>query len=128
MSYFARTDEGDLAFPRVVVTDPAQCARQQAVDILSLWYTEYFLDQSIGFPWQELLGLKIVSTTEIEAVLQQALLSVTGAVSVTTDVNFDRAQRAFSYSFEMILNTGAIVTGGSNQAFQVQSQGSTGTA
>jgi hypothetical protein len=119
---FLRTDEGDLAIPRVIVTDPGQCARQQAIDILALWASEWFLDQSIGFPWQSLLGLKIVNTTQIEALLKQAILSVTGVTSVTAQVQFNRTQRAFSYNFSATLNTGAILTGGSNQPFRVSNQ------
>jgi len=123
VSTFAIEDDGDLQIPRVLVTDPGECARLQCVQILGLWASEWFLDQNLGFPWKTILGLKIVSTTQIESLLKQAILSVTGVVSVTAQVNFNRVQRAFSYNFEAVLNTGAILTGGSNQPFSVLANG-----
>lgn len=122
MTTFLRTDEGDLAIPRVIVTDPGQCARQQAIDILALWASEWFLDQNIGFPWAAVLGLKITNTTLIESLLEDAILSVTGVIAVVAQVDFNRQQRAFSYSFSATINTGAVLTGGSNQAFSVSAQ------
>lgn len=120
MTTFARTTTGDLAIPRSIVTDPSECARQQAIDILSLWASEWFLDQSVGFPWSMLLGLKIVNTTQITALLRQALLSVTGVVSVDVDSQFNRVARSFAYTFKAKLDTGKVLTGGTNQPFVVQ--------
>ena len=119
MSFFQRTETNDLAIPRVRVTDLPNCARQQAIDILSLWQGEYFLSTQDGFPWQLLMGLKILNTTQIEGLLKEAILSVQGVVSVTAQVLFNRVARAFSYSFTAQLATGDVLTGGSNQAFSV---------
>ena len=119
MSFFQRTDTNDLAIPRVLVADLPSCARQQAIDILSLWAGEWFLDQAVGFPWNSLMGLKILNTTQIDGLLKEAILSVQGVVSVTAQVLFNRAARAFSYSFTAQLATGDVLTGGSNQAFSV---------
>jgi hypothetical protein len=123
VSTFAIKDDGDLEIPRVLVTDPGECARLQATQILNLWAGEWFLDQNVGFPWSSILGLKILNTAAIESLLKQAILSVTGVVSVVAQVNFNRVQRAFSYTFAATLNTGAILTGGSNQAFSVNANG-----
>lgn len=119
MSTFARTQSGDLQVPRVLVTDLAQCARQQLIDILALWQGEWFEDTNLGFPWQKLMGLKIVNTTQIEVLLKDAILSVQGVQSVSAEVLFNRAQRAFSYTFSAQLQSGQVLTGGSNQAFEV---------
>ena len=119
MSYFARTPTNDIAVPRVLVTDPAQCARQQATDVLNLWQLEWFLNRNDGFNWPRYLGQKIVSTSQLQAAIESALLTVTGVLSVTATVSFDRVRRAFSYSFEARIDTGQILRGGSNQAFQV---------
>jgi len=121
MSFFLRTSTNDLSIPRQLISDPASCARQQAVDVLQLWAQEWFLDQNLGFPWGDVLGLKIVNTTQIQALLEQAILSVQGVVSVTATVSFDRVRRAFSYSFTAPLDTGQILSGGSNVAFSVSS-------
>ena len=120
LSTFARDPTtGDLLIPRVLVADPAECARQQCVDVLGLWQGEWLLDQGIGFPWGDLLGIKIVSTAKIQALLEQAIRSVTGVVGVTVQSTFDRARRAFAYNFQAPLNSGAILSGGSNQPFRV---------
>jgi hypothetical protein len=116
----ARTETGDVAIPRVVVSDPAQVALQTIKDLFALWQGSWFLDQSVGFPWaQAVLGIKNPNVSQIQALIQQALLSVTGVVTVVAQVVFNRIQRAFGYAFAATLNTGAIITGGTNQAFQV---------
>ena len=123
MSTFAIQDDGDLEIPRVLLTDAENCARLQATQILQLWAGEWFLDQNIGFPWSAILGLKILSTGAIESLLKQAILSVTGVTSVVAQVEFNRVARAFSYTFSATLDTGAILTGGSNQPFSVLANG-----
>jgi hypothetical protein len=96
------------------VTDVAQCIRQQVIDGLALWKSEYFLDQLAGFPWaQSVLGQKLVNTTQISALLRQFLLSIQGIVSVQATSIFNRAARQFSYSYWAQLDTGQILTGGS---------------
>ncbi len=113
MTETARTSSGDLVFPRVLVTDFASCILQQVKDGLALFQLEWFLDQNAGFPWVFLLGVKIVSTQQIETSLQQFLLSIPGIVSVTASSSFNRAARQFSYDYWAQLNNGQILTGGS---------------
>jgi hypothetical protein len=118
-----RDATGDLVLPRVLVSDPASVALQGIRDILGLWQGEFFLDQSAGFPWLSFLGQTNPNTTQIAALLQQAILAAPYVISVKATSSFDRALRAFSYNFAAQLNTGEVVTGGSNQAFQVSGGG-----
>lgn len=120
MSTTARTASGDLQLPRVILTDPAQVARQSTVDSLSLWLGEWFLDNSVGFPWlQQVLGLKNPNITKIKALLRQTILAQPYVVDVVADAAFNRSTRAFAYSFAATLNTGQIITGGSGTPFAV---------
>jgi hypothetical protein len=121
-----RTLSGDLQLPRVILTDPATVAVQSIKDILALWEGDWFLDTGAGFPWlQSVLGVKNPNVTEIKGLLQQAIMFAPYVVSVTAVAVFNTALRAFFYTFQATLNTGQIITGGSNQAFQVQPSGST---
>lgn len=120
MSTFARTISGDLQIPRVLVTDPAQVARQTIIDKLSVWQGEWFLDQNVGFPWvQKVLGIKNPNITEIKALLRQTILSVPGVVEVAASATFNRSKRSFSYSFAATLNTGQTIKGGSGTPFTI---------
>jgi hypothetical protein len=124
MSTTERTSTGDLVLPRVIVTDPASVALQTILDTLALWQGSWFLDLSAGFPWlQAVLGQKNPNVTLVKGLLQQAILYCPYVVSVTALVFYSAAQRAFAYNFQALLNTGQIITGGSNVAFQVQPQG-----
>ena len=113
MSTFARTPSGDLQLPRVLVTDPAQVARQTIIDRLSLWQGEWFLDTTSGFPWfQQVLGRKAPNVTRIVKLLRQALLDVPGVVAVAASVAINRQLRTFGYSFVASLDSGVRITGG----------------
>ena len=120
MATFARTLAGDLQIPRVLVTDPAECARQWIIDSLSLWLGEWFLDTTEGFPWaQKVLGLKNASATEIKGLLRQAIKAAPAVVTVSAAAFFNRQLRQFAYTFAATLNTGQIITGGSGQPTQI---------
>lgn len=125
MSTTARTATGDLQIPRVIVTDPAQVALQTCIDVLSLWQGSWFMNLLAGFPWlQRILGVKGLSAALAKKLLRDAILSVPYVVSVDVQTFFDSSTRAFAYTFRAPLNTGQVLTGGSSQAFQVQSGGS----
>jgi hypothetical protein len=114
MATTLRTAGGDMVLPRVIVTDFASCVQQSVIDGLNLWLGEWFLNTAVGFPWgQSVLGVKLVNTNQINALLRQFLLSVQGIVSVTATSSFNRLARQFSYSFWAQLNNGQILTGGS---------------
>jgi hypothetical protein len=119
MSTSARTNSGDLVIPRVIVTDFNTCVLQRVRDGLGLWALEWFLDQSAGFPWWRILGQKNISATEAAAFIRQFLLSVEGIVSVTATAMVNATARSFAYAFQAQLNSGAVLTGGSGQAFKV---------
>lgn len=118
MTTFAKTDQGDLQIPRVLVVDPNEVCLRTVQDGLLLWQGEWFLDTTDGFPWLLILGRKIVNTGQFVALMQQYLLSCTGVVSANVTASFNGAQRNFAYSFSARTSTGAVLTGGTNQAFQ----------
>jgi hypothetical protein len=120
VSTTARTATGDLQLPRIIVTDIAQVARQTIIDGLSLWESEWFLDQNAGFPWaQRVFGIKNPNQVQIAALLRQFLLSVPNVVTATATIFLNGAQRAFSYTFSANLANGQKVTGATGQLPQV---------
>jgi hypothetical protein len=108
-----RTATGDLALPRVIVTDPAQVARQTILDGLALWQGEWFLDQNAGFVWLVVLGQKVTNSGQLVSMLRAFLWSVAGVTSVNATATFDRGKRHFSYQYTVGLNTGQQIKGGS---------------
>lgn len=121
MSTTARTATGDLALPRVIITDPATVAMQTIRDRLSVWLGEWFLDTAgVGFPWfQRVLGIKNPNVVQIKALLRQTILGCPYVVDVVADAVFTERNRSFAYAFAATLNTGQIVKGGSGTPFQV---------
>ena len=121
MSTSARTLTGDLALPRVVVTDLPSVVQQTIIDGFNLWKGEWFLDLNVGFPWfQEVLGRKIVSTSQVESLLRDFLLSVPGVATVQASSTFNRKARSFAYAFTATLNEGTVITGGSGLPTAIQ--------
>jgi hypothetical protein len=121
-----RTSTGDLVIPRVIVTDPAQVALQTIKDTLALWQGSWFQDLNAGFPWlQQVFGVVNPNITAIKGLLRQAILYCPYVIGVTASVFYSHSIRAFAYNFEATLNTGQVITGGSNQPFVVQPQGGT---
>ena len=117
MTTFARTPNGDIEIPRVLLTDPDQVCLQTVRDGLALWKGEWFLDTALGYPWTVLFGQKIVNTGQFIAIMQQFLLSCIGIVSANVTASFNGTTRAFSYFFSALMSSGAVLTGGTNQPF-----------
>ena len=116
MSEFLRTATGDLAIPRVLITDPATCAVQQINQGLALWQGQWFLDTSAGFPFLQFLGQKIVSVNQFVSTLRAFLLSIPGITSIIqTTATFSRQARNFTYAFAVTFNQNVQITGGSGQ-------------
>jgi hypothetical protein len=115
-----RTLTGDLALPRVIVTDPASVAVQTINDGLALWQGSWFLDTAAGFPWLQLLGQKIVNSNQIVQALRTFLLSVPGIVSVKATATFDRVARSFSYAYTCTFNPNVQIAGSSTAPAAVQ--------
>ena len=109
-----RTSSGDLVLPRVLVTDIASVAAQTIQDTLSLWRTEWFLDQNQGFPWaQNILGVRFVTTSQINSQIKNAILGVPNVVTVIVQSTFDRVKRNLAFNFVAKINTGQFVSGDS---------------
>ena len=104
-----------------MVTDLPSVVRQTIIDGFNLWKGEWFLDLNVGFPWfQEVLGRKIVSTSQVESLLRDFLLSVPGVATVQASSTFNRKARSFAYAFTATLNEGTVITGGSGLPTAIQ--------
>ena len=121
MSTTARTASGDLALPRVIVTDLARVVRQTIIDGLDLWLGEWFLDQGNpavppvaggpGFPWlQKILGIKTPQPARLAQLVTDFILTVQGVAAVTANATYNGGKRAFDYTFSANLDDGTILT------------------
>ena len=120
MTTTLRTSTGDLSLPRAIVTDPAQVACQTINDGLRLWRTSWFLDQSAGFPWLQVLGQKVVNASQLKGLLRKFLLSVPGITQVFATATFDRPGRSFSYDYSATFNGTTIIKGSSSSPATAQ--------
>jgi hypothetical protein len=118
LTTFARTDEGDLRIPRVLITAADQVCVQTIRDGLALWAEEWFLDQSVGYPWQNILGQKSINTGQFITLMRSYLLSCIGVAAADVTARYNGVTRAFAYTFSATLNSGAVISGGSNVPFQ----------
>jgi hypothetical protein len=120
MSTTLRTATGDLALPRVIVTDLASVTVQTIKDGLSLWLAEWFLDQNVGFPWlQKILGIKNPNPAKLGKYIRQFLLSVPGVFRVSSTAAYTAATRAFSYQFVANLDNGQIITRNADGSYDI---------
>lgn len=120
MSTTARTANGDIALPRVIVTDLASCVRQSILDGLGLWLGEWFLDTNAGFPWlQKILGVKTPDPARLGQLITSFILGVQGVATCTANATYDGQKRAFFYSFTATLDNGQILTRNTNGEFNV---------
>jgi hypothetical protein len=109
-----------MVLPRVIVTDPLSVCLQTLKDHLALVRGEYFLDQSVGTPWLQILGVKILNDAQAVAMITSVISAVSGIVNTVVQVKLDRVNRSFSYSYQCTFNSGAIITGGNGQPPTVQ--------
>ena len=120
MSTSARTPQGDIQLPRVVVSDTAKCIAQDITDGLNLWQAEWFLNRNVGFPWlQKVLGQKIPNLTQINLLLTQFIMKIQGVVNVQASATYNPGQRSYAYTYKAWINTGEILTGGTGQPITI---------
>lgn len=133
MSTFARTPQGDLALTAPdpvtglrsisLVTDPAQAAAIKLTDNLSLVQGEWFLNVNEGMPFYQRVFVKNPILGDIRAMFRNAILATLKTIFpsptvVETTVTLN-ARRQLAYNFVAHTGTGATITGGSGQPFEV---------
>lgn len=123
MSMFGRTVSGDLAFPLVVVTDPKAVAEQKVQDAFDLWFQTWAFDQSQGFPWKQIVGIKNPNLTQARALIRKALFQIVWVTSVLeVSLTLDRVKRNLDWRWQARINTGTIIQGGGSQSFSPAAQ------
>ena len=118
----------DLTVPRVILGAPSSQGQQFADvvaqtirDGLGLWLGEFFLDQSQGFNWPGILGVKSPVPSRCARLFRDFLLGVPGVVSVSAVSAFVGATRAFTYSFTATLSNGQVLTRNAAGNYNTQS-------
>ena len=72
-----------------------------------LWFYlgEFFLDDTVGFPWYELVLKKNVNTSNIESRIKLEITKTPGFTSLTFfNMEFNQANRVLSVQFRGIIN------------------------
>jgi len=72
-----------------------------------IWFYigEFFLDDTVGFPWYELVLKKNVNTSNIESRIKLEITKTPGFTSLTFfNMEFNQANRVLSVQFRGIIN------------------------
>jgi len=103
----------------VLVTGATECAQKLAARLV--WFRNaWFRDRSQGMPyWEQILG-KARDIPSISQIFRSVILSTPGVKSIATmTLQFQRAQRRLDYVFEVVHDSGAVITGGRGVPFLV---------
>ncbi len=124
-STLLETPEGDwdlsargLTLTRDLPTYTAQKLRGR----LQFFRGEWFLDQRIGFPWnQSVFSIKNPDLRSIRQLLRRTILSVPSVENVDrAEASLDAASRVLSLSFAARLNDGSTLLAGEGTPFLLQ--------
>lgn len=104
-----------------LITDRNASTAQVLFNRFRLFKGEWFLDQREGTPYFQYILIKNPNLKIVEQVLRQVILSVPSIIGIETfSISFDHVKRTLNFSFQAQTNTGAIISGGTNQPFIVQ--------
>jgi hypothetical protein len=119
---WARTETGDMYFPPngqgadALVSDLATVAAIKIPSVLEFVLGEWKLDQSLGFPWQQIWAQKNPLLPQLQALFRKAILAITinsaPLVATVTDVSIalNTRERNLSYSVSCTLVNGQEIT------------------
>ncbi len=84
-----------------VLVDDAERVAQSVEIRMRAFRGEWFLDRTFGLPWfQSVLGGKMISSAEYDAVVKATILEVEEVNRITSfSSEFDRANRKYSVEF-----------------------------
>jgi len=79
---------------------------------LSISIGEYFLDESYGFPYNEVFGSRIFSLTDLETTIKQFILETEGILNLTRfEIDFEQGNtRKLKVSFSAQTIYGSFLT------------------
>ncbi|HXN32722.1 MAG TPA: hypothetical protein VN894_12705 [Polyangiaceae bacterium] len=100
-----------------ILTDPVQCAALRIQNGLQLWLGNWKLDQSQGFPWQQILANKNPNLVAASNKLKSAILLLGAPVVISVpsvQMAFNTTIRNLVYAFTALAATGQQIIGGSN--------------
>lgn len=124
MSSLAQSSDNDLQITNgqlTVVTDLSECIARKLQNRFQLFRGEWFLDTRIGVPYYEAVLVANPDLGVIRQIFTQVITSVEGVADVQDiELDFDRSTRELSFSFRALADTGATITGGSEQDFIVE--------
>lgn len=107
------SDDGDLVFTAGTLTfvDEDELIRQNLIKLIRTYTGEWFLDESIGLPWYQVILVKGVEVGTIEDIFVAAILSVAGVKEIVKlDIDFNSAARNLTVTFEVITVNGNPLT------------------
>ena len=123
MTSLLQTVDGDIAIVdgRLKLVTGADEKAQKIKNRLRLFRGEWFLDTRLGTPWYKVVFVKNPDLDLIRRLFRKVILSVEGVSDVQTlDLQWDRAARTLSYSFEAVADDGTPIVGSSEQPFIIK--------
>lgn len=126
MSVLALTTGNDIALNArkraTLITDPAAAGAQKLSNKFRFFLGEWFLDQRLGVPYYQVVFVKNPDLGAIKQLFRKVIMGTAPFVDVPSlTVTLNAATRVLGFTFRAATDSGAIVTGGSGQAFIVDS-------
>jgi len=86
--------------------------RQRLAQNLKTFYGEWFLDNSLGVPWLEIIFQKGTSPSQIEALLKDAILATKGIIRLDEfkELDFTGNTRTLNVEFTVTTENGKTIT------------------
>src|SRR5690606_38690821 len=95
---------------RPVIATGADEVEQRLRCNLKLFLGEFFLDQSVGTPWRQVIFEKATPPETIAAAIKSVILATPGVVQLRSySQSIDARTRELSVSFEVLSTDGEIV-------------------
>lgn len=122
MSTLAQDIDGDISFPIVLVTDPAEETAVRLSNRFALFLGEWFLNTLEGVPYYErILGQKEGNLPAVRRLLLNIAENTPGVKEVVSlDLSFDRATRVLTGDLRVLSQTDQIIAGQLGSAFIVE--------
>lgn len=112
MSQLSMTDEGDIYIEnnRFKLVDRKAEIRQRLIQNLRTFFTEWFLDKTLGVPYHQIIFEKGTPSSVIESVLIDEILKTQGVANLLKfePLDLNVGTRELSVSFEVATNFGSV--------------------
>jgi len=105
MSMLEQTDDQDIKITNnsFTLVESDNEIRQRLINRLKSFFREWFLDQTLGIPWFQLIFVKETPPSVIDTVLKDAILSTPGIIGFRsyTPLDLDVSSRQLQITFEV---------------------------